>query len=212
MITYGFICRGAARTRCRGAGLGLILLVSAGCGQDPVRVYQAPKDPRPTLPAGPSDSRPMAEAARTAIAWTVPQGWTDKGASGMRAGSFAVAGPNNQKADVSVIAMQTWSGQEVDNVNRWRAQVGLARITPEELPQHTTRIRMAGTEAPLFEMAGTSLDTSKPSRILAAVLPLPRTAYYFKMSGDDALVAAQKATFVGFLQSVRIVPPAESSP
>jgi hypothetical protein len=180
-------------------------LFLAGCGRDEVRVYPAPKDP--PLAVAPADPHRMMGAGAGAaepkpILWTVPPGWADKGASGMRAGSFTVQGTNSQAADISVIAMQTWNGQELDNVNRWRAQVGLQRITAEELPKNTTPVQIAGTEAPMFEMAGTPLDGSKPTRILVAVLPLPDVAWYFKMSGDDALVAEHKAAFVTFLASV----------
>lgn len=190
----------------RGAALAFCLVLTA-CSRDEVRVYQAAKETPPALPPAQGNPHGMGAPERKAVAWTVPQGWTDKGASGMRAGSFGVTGTNGQAADVSVIAMQTWSGQELDNVNRWRAQVGLQRITAEELPQNTTTIPVAGLNASLFDMAGTPFDGDKPTRILVAVLPLPQVAYYFKMSGDDALVAAQKNTFVEFLKSVHFGAP-----
>jgi hypothetical protein len=55
----------------------------------------------------------------------------------------------------------------------------------------------------LYEYAGRSAEDDKPRRILAAVLPLPGLAWFFKMTGDDALVAEQKTAFVAFLKSVK---------
>lgn len=185
---------------------GLILgWLLVGCGREGVRVYEAPKDPAPSIAQPTTPSSPPSPPAQ--IAWNVPASWTDRGASGMRAGSFAVTNAAGESADISVIAMSTWAGQELQNVNRWRAQVGLQPLSAAELAQHTATVKIAGTDAPLFELAGTPLDGDKPTRILAAVLPLPQVAWYFKMTGDDALVAAQKAAFIHYLESVHFGAP-----
>ncbi len=178
--------------------LGLLLL--AGCGRDEVRVQQVPKER--ALSFAQDASAPQSTAASPGISWTVPQGWTDQGASGMRAGSFAATGPNGDKVDISVIALQSWTGQELGNVNRWRGQVGLAPISDAELPKETTQLQIAGHPAFLFDMAGTPPGDQKSTRIIVAVLPLPAVAWYFKMTGADAPVAEQKPAFLEFLKSV----------
>ncbi|MBN2507557.1 MAG: hypothetical protein JXQ71_12770 [Verrucomicrobia bacterium] len=188
----------------------------AGCDGDDVRVYRAPKDPAPhAASADPSSaSQPPRQPASPSpqLAWTAPPGWIDKGAGGMRAGSFAIHGTNQQTAEVSVIAMQTWTGQELGNVNRWRGQVGLPRLRAEQLPQHTAAVTIAGIQAPLFDMVGPAPGSGKPTRILVAVLPLAHVAWYFKMTGDDGLVAGQKAAFTAFLESVILDPPTPRNP
>ena len=51
----------------------------------------------------------------------------------MRAASFRVAGKDGKQADVSVIPLPDPAGSDLDNVNRWRGQVGLPGVSEEEL-------------------------------------------------------------------------------
>jgi hypothetical protein len=194
------------------ATLGLAAaLVLAGCREE-VHVYTVPKETNaPALPAGhpaipghpavPGHPAPPS-GARPAVAWTVPAGWTDKGASGMRAGSFVITNASGQMADISVIPMQSWAGQELDNVNRWRAQVGQPPLTPEELPRNTAAIPFGEAQGQLFEMASPpSAAAAQPKRVLSAVLVRPDTVWYVKMTGDDALVRERKPEFLAFAKS-----------
>ncbi len=180
--------------------LAALTVVLTGCGREEVRYY--PNVPKESGPAFAQKPAPNHDAMH--LEWTVPPGWKDKGASGMRAGSFAVDGSGGQSADVSVIALSSWAGRELENVNRWRAQVGLQPIAESELPANTTTIEIGGAPGQLFEFAGTPVDQDKKVRILAAALPLPGLAWFFKMTGDDALVLAQKPVFMEFLKSVQL--------
>jgi hypothetical protein len=177
------------------AGLWLV-----GCGRDAVREYGAPKETSPT--SSPATASPHG-AGPTVPTWTVPAGWTDRGASGMRVGSFGITNANGQSVDVSVIPLSSWEGRELENVNRWRAQVSLPAIQAEEVPQQMAAVEIGTDPGQLYEYAGQSAEDDKPRRILAAVLPLPGVAWFFKMTGDDALVAEHKPAFVAFLKSVK---------
>ena len=121
----------------------------------------------------------------------------------MRVGSFTITNASGQSADVSVIPLSSWEGRELENVNRWRAQVSLPAIKAEELPQQVIAVEIGTDRGQLFEYAGRSAEDDKPRRILAAVLPLPGLAWFFKVTGDDVLVAEQKPAFVAFLKSVK---------
>jgi hypothetical protein len=44
---------------------------------------------------------------------------------------------------------------------------------------------------------------SKPQRTIAAVVEHAGASWFFKMTGEDSVVAAEKPTFIAFLQSVR---------
>ncbi len=50
----------------------------------------------------------------------------------MRAASFRVRGAENKTADVSVIPLPGQAGRDVDNVNRWRGQVGRSAVSESE--------------------------------------------------------------------------------
>ncbi len=178
--------------------VGLALLSVTGCNRSEVRAYRAPK----------SDSAPPAmaaaaeESAPAAVHWKLPAGWQEQPASAMRVGSFAVTGADGQKADVSIIPLVGMGGSDLDNVNRWRGQVGLPPISQEEMAKASEAVSIAGDKALLFDIAGTPPGETKTTRLLAAVLHREGTAWFFKMTGDDKLVARQKPAFVGFLKDV----------
>lgn len=68
--------------------------------------------------------------------WKTPDGWTEQGASGMRAATFVIGDPA-EKLECSVIALPNDdpSSDEyiLPNVNRWRGQLSLSRQTLEEM-------------------------------------------------------------------------------
>lgn len=70
--------------------------------------------------------------------WKTPEGWTEQGASGMRAATFVIGDPSD-KLECSVIGLPNDdpSSDEyiLPNVNRWRGQLGLAKQTLEEMKE-----------------------------------------------------------------------------
>ena len=78
------------------------------------------------LPPGHPDT---SGAAAPRLEYQRPAGWNEVAPSQMRAASFRVPGKDGKQADVSVIPLPGLAGSDLDNVNRWRGQVGLsARI------------------------------------------------------------------------------------
>jgi hypothetical protein len=157
------------------------VIVAAGCGQEEVRSYRVPK------------AETSAPVARPRLTWQTPSGWVEKPGNGIRVASFEVMGAAGQQALVSVVPLPGTAGSDLDNVNRWRGQVGLAPVT-EAAGQNIT---VADEPALLYEMTTTNVS------ILAAIQRRGETAWFYKMTGDAALVAAQKETFVRFLREVR---------
>ncbi len=120
----------------------------------------------------------------------------------MRAASFRVAGKDGKQADVSVIPLPGLAGSDLDNVNRWRGQVGLAGVSEAELAKLAQAVEVAGQPASLYEQAGTNAGSGDKNRILAAITRRDGVAWFFKMTGDDGVVAGQKPVFIEFLKSV----------
>ncbi len=67
------------------------------------------------------------ESSTPQIKWDLPADWTPGASSAMRYASFTV-GENSEKADISVITFPGDGGNDLDNVNRWRQQIGLPAI------------------------------------------------------------------------------------
>ncbi len=177
-----------------------------GCDRGQVQEYRVSKEQTPAqakgqlaaLPPGHPDT---SGAAAPALQYKLPTGWREAPLGVMRAASFRIAGKDGKEADVSVIPLGP-EGSDLNNVNRWRGQVGLPGVSDAELAKLAQTVEIAGQSASLYDLAGTTPGSGDKSRILAAITRRDGTAWFFKMTGDDALVAGQKPAFVDFLKSV----------
>lgn len=209
-------------------GVAALAWLAAGCGKDEVRVYQAPQDApsvaaataaAPANPAGTASpsgasagtesvaSQTGADSAaseRPAVPWTVPAGWEEKPASGMRVASYAVKRPDGRSADISVVAMGGAAGGELENVNRWRNQIGLEPVTEADLASQRSIVPAGNRQVVMYELDGKKavLEEKYAARTLAAILPAGEMTVFFKITGENALVAEQKPQFLAWLKSV----------
>jgi hypothetical protein len=197
----------------------LAALLLGGCRDREITAYRAPKDPAPAaLPPAtasglPADHPPVAagvgnDMASTpvptgsgSLAWAAPADWVAKPVGPMRKGSFAVKGTNGAEADLSITAFPGNTGGLLANLNRWRGQVGLPPLAEGQLDGSLEHLDLNGLHFELVDFAGTANGT--PTRILGAVLSRPDETWFFKLMGPDALVAAQRDSFRGFLGTVK---------
>ena len=136
-------------------------------------------------------------------AWDVPGGWQEQPPTSMRLATFLIAGENGVKADVSVIKLAGPAGGTLSNVNRWRSQVGLPPVDESGLEKLITTKDVNGMKVIFVDMAGRSVESGQQSRLLAAIVPRSGVTWFYKMLGDDQLVAQQKAGFAKFVESAR---------
>src|SRR5258708_7206228 len=119
MVT--FLSYKAPGGRLMALGLWLFIVALAGCGKGDIQIYRV--------------ARAEAGGAGTAVAAdpALPAGWQQLPPDQMRVGNYAIAGDKGARASVTVIPLPAGSGNELDNVNRWRGQVGPAPLTAPEL-------------------------------------------------------------------------------
>ncbi len=186
--------------------LALCIGVFAGCGRNDIQVYRVAKAQDSALPAAMPQGHPdvSAGAGSPTLKYKTPFGWQEAPPGEMRAASFRVAGQNGKQADVSVVPLPGMAGSDLDNVNRWRGQVGVKSVSGEELAKLAQPVEVDHQAAQLYEQAGENPGSGDKTRILAAITRKDGTAWFFKMTGDDALVAEQKPAFIEFLQSVTL--------
>ena len=205
----------------------LMMLIITGCGHDSVKVYHVetnetvtpPVPPAPVQATTPSSEMPMTMPAGlptpdhsglAPLKYTLPAGWKEKELTQMRVASFS-ADENGKQADVSVIPMGGMAGGDAANVNRWLGQVGQPRVTEDEVTKMAEKVAVGDQTAELYDMAGTAPGSSDAQRILAVALHRDDMVWFFKMTGDAALVEAQKPAFLSFLKSVEFGGPMASS-
>lgn len=122
----------------------------------------------------------------------------------MRVGSFVVTGENGGKADISIIPIMGPVGSEIDNVNRWRREIGLPPVTEGALGGVGQTVDVGPGKGRMFDLVS---DQPKPGsqfkeRTVVAVLTSSGATWYIKMRGDDPVVAGQKAVFTRFLKDL----------
>lgn len=156
----------------------------------------------PSTPA-PAVASTEAETARELPQWQIPPGWETEPPTMMVLAAFKVGGGQDGGAKVQVSSFPGDTGGAHANVNRWRAQVGLGPITPEQLPQETAKLDLAGGQAIVADMTGKDAKTGRPTRLIAAIVPRGGHTWFYKLTGDPGVVAEQKEAFLGFVQSAR---------
>src|SRR6266550_4327612 len=183
------------------------LAFAAGCGRDDVKAYRVAKEnpSPPPLAAMPTGHPDVSTASSPQLKWKTPEGWNEVPPGEMRVASFNVKRDGKQ-ADVSVVPLPGAAGGDAANVNRWRGQLGLAPVTPEELQKAAQKVEVAGQPAELHDVVGKNPSSSEPTRILGVIQHRDGMAWFFKMTGDDQLVAQQKPAFIELLKSFQFAP------
>jgi len=99
------------------------------------------------------------------------------------------------------------------NVRRWRGEVGLPALPDAELKATMTPIKIGGVTAQLVDATPSATDATQSQierATLAAMLTRGDTIWFFKLTGNRDLVAAQRNHFESFLKSVRFAGPGAS--
>jgi hypothetical protein len=207
-------------------------IVLAGCREDPVSIYETPRQtaasappaaPGPhaglDLPAPAGDPHAGLDMARMATAagtmppplaasgftFETPEGWQPQPASAMRVASFRVPAVQGRGAEVSVTVLAGPAGGEAGNVNRWRGQIGLPPVDAEAIARSATVVEGAGTVFRVFDLesAAPAPEDGQPTRMLAAILPRSERTWFVKMTGAAPHVAGQREAFARFLRSLQ---------
>jgi hypothetical protein len=194
------------------------LLAAGGCDkkETEVRSYAAPKDAPATAPvAAAMDARPVGPAAagqaaahgqdqQLPLTWTLPAGWTqDPQPRPMRVATVNVEA-NGSKGELIVTRFRTGGfGSMVDNLNRWRQQVGLPPVKDEKevTPEKAT---VGGAEAKVYDFTGPAAggNAAKRNRVVVVETPGGDT-WFFRFAGGADLVENQRGNFDSLLQSVK---------
>lgn len=200
------------------AAIVVMASVTGGCGggtdirPDDIRRYTVPRveaperNASPGLAAGTMQPR-GGDTPQLRLRYEVPEGWSDRGASGMRLATLAIGDPADGR-EVTVIPA---AGTLESNVERWQGQLDAA-ATPaaraeavERAVSQAQRIDVAGTQAAVVLLHGPAgPDDDGGEVILGAMIPIDDTASLFvKYKGDAAVAGRERENFNRFVQSIR---------
>jgi hypothetical protein len=170
---------------------------TAGCTKADIRVYLAPRDEPRT-----AEEKPDAPRAKPKITYALPAGWQEASPGAANVAAFLIRS-GSTAANVAVTPLPNLAGREEMIVNLWRDQAGLPPIGEADAANELVAVEIAGQQGKMFDVLGTR-EGGEPLRILTAFFHAGGSSWFFKLSGDDALVTAQKPAFVEFLKSVRV--------
>jgi hypothetical protein len=185
-----------------------------GCDRDEITTYRAPKTP---VHAHATPAPPTPSPSEQPIAFDVPAGWRPSPTKqAMRYATF-LAGPDDAAIEVAVSVFPGDAGGVIANINRWREQIGLGKVTDiKQLPGAAPINNLGAPGVPpvtgvLLDMTGKSADGS-PQRTIAALLRTELGAggtgsdqtWFVKTSGKPEAIESIKDDVIAFAKSFRL--------
>jgi hypothetical protein len=169
--------------------------------------------PRPgTLPPGHPIVDPHGGTGDSPLAFKAPEPWPASKPDSMRKAMFLLKA-GDPETRVTAIDFPKAAGPKIadplENINRWRLEVGLNPIKKEELETASQKIKIGGADGHYAEMIpdAAKLTDVKPARAtIAAMVPAGEVIWFFKLTGERDLVTRERDNFKTFLDSVRFTP------
>ncbi|HLW66213.1 MAG TPA: hypothetical protein VKS79_12950, partial [Gemmataceae bacterium] len=162
------------------AGAEATIVDMEGVRSDAAAPMSGPR-PKPAVPSKPT--------------FTAPSGWSST-APGMMAYAAFEAGQGSDKVSITVSQA---GGSPIDNINRWRGQVGLPSASDDLIKAESKPIDVAGEKCLYVDLS--NKETNK--RILGVIYPQGDRSWFFKMTGPPESVEKQKPAFEVFVRSVK---------
>jgi hypothetical protein len=187
---------------------------AAMTGESPAAETSA-APPASEAPVGPISSRgevvPGGGAAGQAagLDFDLPAGWqSEQPSSSMRMAQAAIPGPGGPGQLVVFYFGPGGGGGVEANVQRW---IGQMEVDPGTQPAQETfdangyRVTVIDVKGTLLPSTmGTGPETPQPdSRLLGAVVEGPGGPWFFKVTGPEATVEAERDAFLTMLRGVR---------
>ena len=145
-------------------------------------------------------------AAKPQLTWDTPEGWAEAPATSMRDINFTF-GPDGV-GECYVSRLPSTGGGLVENVNRWRRQMGQEPMSEEEVNAMPTRVVFSrpatyvAVDGSFTGMGGKG--TIDEARLLGVILNTGNGAVFVKMTGPRDLVTANEDQFDAFCASLRL--------
>lgn len=180
--------------------LSLLLFVAAGCAEDEITTYAAPPGSQPIGEPWNEGATYNDDDEREELPqWDVPSGWQRvEPQESARQATFTVELADDGKPlEVAVTRFPGEVGGMLANVNRWRAQVGLASLAEEELAEHVDLF-----DTPGFEVYAVRLDGEKQTIFAAGLFePFANQTWFVRSHVDAAHADALAEDFFLFVRS-----------
>ena len=132
------------------------------------------------------------------ITFTLPKGWKEAPAGQFQTARFTVGGGENP-VEVSISLA---GGDLTANINRWCDQIGLERLTEEQIAATIRPTEVSGLSA--FSITLVGPEGPKQEAILGVIAPSGNRTWFIKLRGPAQPAQEQKKNFDDFVKSLKL--------
>lgn len=149
------------------------------------------------------------------IEWTRPTTWKDQGSRPMRAATYSVppaAGDTDPGECVAFFFGEGQGGSVDANIKRWEGQftdasgkpVSATNVKPSKIGGvRVTTLELAGTYSGMGGPMAQSKTLKPGYRLLGAIVEAPGGNVFFKFTGPEKTVAANRQAFERMVASIK---------
>ncbi|TPW17010.1 MAG: hypothetical protein FD129_540, partial [bacterium] len=135
--------------------------------------------------------------------WQLPAGWQEQPGTGMRFATLIVEAAD-PPLEIRVTPLTMAAGDLLDNVNRWRQQLGLEPVSAMDVGKMVKSLDAGGRTIDYVNLKGVATADAPARQILAGILPGSQQLWFFLMFDEAARVSRHAAEFETFLGSVHL--------
>jgi hypothetical protein len=143
---------------------------------------------------------PPKPTGQGALKWTLPKGWTEGEAGGMRFATLKAPFPG--KIDASVVVLPGTAGGELSNVNRWRGQIGLGPMDEKALAAARKPVNSKAGTVSVFDF--TSEGQTKTRMVAGLISTSDGNTWFLKLVGDTEPVRKAEPDFMRLIGSIHL--------
>ena len=135
--------------------------------------------------------------------WQIPASWTEVAHSPFLVAKFQVSGEGDQKAEINVSTSAGAGGGLLPNVNRWRAQLNLGAWDQATLDKNVSSLDANAGNATVVDFSGEEAENGGKARCVGVTVALQDATWFYKLMGDESVVAREKDALLNFVRSVK---------
>lgn len=189
-----------------------------GSGGTPATARELPPGHPPISSAQPESAIPAptpdAGAGEMALVWDVPEGWIEEEPSNrMRRAQYRVPASSGAASCVVFYFGAGQGGEAMANALRWAGQFRRTDGTSAQETLETEWIEVGGLQVLLSEVHGTysggmtmmggPAQNLEGHMLLGAIAEGPDANWFFKLTGPEGTVEAQRGAFEAMIRSLR---------
>jgi len=154
---------------------------------------------------------PGAGTGTSGLTWTLPRDWrAETPSSPMRRAQCRVPGPGGDAELVVFYFGPGQGGDALSNARRWAGQFHQPDGRDPAAAMKTSEIEVRGLKVTLVEVTGNyaggmggTVGEKAGYQLLGAIAAGPDANWFFKLTGPEKTVTAQRAAFEGLIRSLK---------